>query len=632
MAPVSKDTLEIASPAAGSPVSQSSAPTSSSSSPSRSEVVSMEIPVKVHGSRVTQVAGGVTPSTEPFEEQTQTMIVFPDGGVVKLSTVVNAGQMLVLTNLKTRQDAICRVLKVRANPSLANYVELEFTHRQPGYWGISFPSDAGAEPKKVTLPPPPAPAEKTPKAAAPSDISWAPAPPAPSAAPPMPPQAAPPPPAIKPAATPGKSSAPPALKPEPAFISIGTQEEVQPAASATAATKPGKLLESEIEKLVAPVSKSEPAIDLPPAPPALAPPEVSLTDLQGDTEAATPVLFSPSSVGPLDPEVAPATAQATAAGSGRIFGRFAGSTALDSASAAEAGEPSARLDLSGAAAASKIPGSGQNWTLIAAGISVLLAGLAGGIYYVRSHSKASGIDSRVASVSRPLAPVGAQAQGFTAAVQPGPTANSISNAPATSGAFSTNAPAVAIAPRGGAAAPAAQPQPAQAAPAVAPKALAPSVTSNMMTGSLNAHPSAPARESDGATDEPTVTLHPGYAESNGYTDANIPSSSNAASLPQPTIQPEGPVKAGGLVQEPKLIASAMPVYPMAAKNSGIQGDVVIETTIDKDGNVAGMRVVSGPAVLRQSALDALRKWKYEPSKLDGEAITVQMMVTIKFRR
>jgi periplasmic protein TonB len=625
MAPVSKDTLEITSPASGSPVSQSIAPTSNSSSASRSEVVSLDIPVKVHGSRVTQVVGGVTPSTEPFEEQTQTMIVFPEGAVVKMSTAVNAGQMLVLTNLKTRQDAICRVLKVRPNPNLANYVEVEFTHRQPGYWGISFPSDAGAEPKKVVLPPPPAPAEAKPSAAAPSDISWAPAPPASSAAPPKPVQAAPPPPVVKPAAAapPSKSSAPTAPKPEPAFISIGTQEEVQVAASATAVTKPGKMLESEIEKLVAPVSKSEPASDVPPAPVAVAPTEVSLTELQGDAEAATPVLFAASSAALAEPEVASATPQATTATSGTIFGRFAGSTALDSVSAAHAEESTAHLDFSGAAS-TRIPGSGQNWTLIAAGIAVLVAGLAGGIYYVRSHAKNPGADSRVVSASRPIAPVGAQSQGFDAAVQPSPSATSISNAPATTAVSAT----VAGAPAKGGAPPAAvQPQPAPA-----PKEVAPSVTPNMMASSLNVHPTAPTHAGDEPVDEPNVTAHPGYAEANGYTHAEIPSSTSAASLPQPTIQPEGPVKVGGQVQEPKLIASAMPVYPQAAKNSGIQGDVVVETTIDKDGNVAGMSVVSGPAVLRQSALDALRKWKYEPSKLDGQPISVQMMVTIKFRK
>jgi periplasmic protein TonB len=99
----------------------------------------------------------------------------------------------------------------------------------------------------------------------------------------------------------------------------------------------------------------------------------------------------------------------------------------------------------------------------------------------------------------------------------------------------------------------------------------------------------------------------------------------------PTVQPEGPVKIGGNVKEPKLINSVAPVYPLTARSSGIQGDVVIDTTIDKSGNVVRMHVVSGPAMLRPPALESLRRWKYEPSRLDGEPVEVQMQVTIKFR-
>jgi protein TonB len=58
---------------------------------------------------------------------------------------------------------------------------------------------------------------------------------------------------------------------------------------------------------------------------------------------------------------------------------------------------------------------------------------------------------------------------------------------------------------------------------------------------------------------------------------------------------------------------------------------VIDTSIDKSGSVVGMKVVSGPAVLRQAALDALRQWKYQPSTLDGQPVAIQMLVTIKFR-
>ena len=106
---------------------------------------------------------------------------------------------------------------------------------------------------------------------------------------------------------------------------------------------------------------------------------------------------------------------------------------------------------------------------------------------------------------------------------------------------------------------------------------------------------------------------------------------NAAALPMPTAQPEGPTKIGGNVKEPKLITSVAPAYPLGARSSGVQGDVVIETTIDKSGNVVRMHVISGPAMLRPSALEALKHWKYEPSRLDGEPVEVQMQVTIKFR-
>jgi protein TonB len=44
-----------------------------------------------------------------------------------------------------------------------------------------------------------------------------------------------------------------------------------------------------------------------------------------------------------------------------------------------------------------------------------------------------------------------------------------------------------------------------------------------------------------------------------------------------------------------------------------------------------MHVVSGPLMLRESALDSLKRWKYEPSSLNGDPVEVQMQITIKFR-
>src|SRR5215472_18560197 len=122
MAPILKDAVEVANSAAGSQPGLQR-PTGGSM---RADALSLEVPVKVHGSRVKEVVRGVAPSTEPFEEQTSTMIVFPQGGVLRMSTQANVGQMLVLTNLRTKQDAICRVVKVRANSNLQSYVEVEF--------------------------------------------------------------------------------------------------------------------------------------------------------------------------------------------------------------------------------------------------------------------------------------------------------------------------------------------------------------------------------------------------------------------------------------------------------------------------------------------------------------------------
>jgi len=100
--------------------------------------------------------------------------------------------------------------------------------------------------------------------------------------------------------------------------------------------------------------------------------------------------------------------------------------------------------------------------------------------------------------------------------------------------------------------------------------------------------------------------------------------------PEIHAENEGPLKIGGNVKEPKLLTRVIPEYPTVAKEAHIEGDVVVKTTIDPKGNVVNMQVVSGPAMLRGPALAALRRWKYEPSTLNGQPIAVQLQVTLKF--
>ena len=80
----------------------------------------------------------------------------------------------------------------------------------------------------------------------------------------------------------------------------------------------------------------------------------------------------------------------------------------------------------------------------------------------------------------------------------------------------------------------------------------------------------------------------------------------------------------------KLISSRPPVYPPMAKQSNIQGNVVVDANIDSRGNVVEAKAFSGPMFLRQAAVEAVRQWKYSPALAGGRAVPTQITVTINF--
>lgn len=91
------------------------------------------------------------------------------------------------------------------------------------------------------------------------------------------------------------------------------------------------------------------------------------------------------------------------------------------------------------------------------------------------------------------------------------------------------------------------------------------------------------------------------------------------------------VPVGGMVQQARLIHSVPPVYPALAKITRVSGDVVVDALIDASGNVKTVKVLSGPTILQQSAIETVRQWKYEPARLDGQAVAMHLSVTVKFR-
>ncbi len=102
-------------------------------------------------------------------------------------------------------------------------------------------------------------------------------------------------------------------------------------------------------------------------------------------------------------------------------------------------------------------------------------------------------------------------------------------------------------------------------------------------------------------------------------------------LPPPPPQRREPVRVGGRVQAPRLIYGPQPDYPMLARQSRVEGDVVLEAVIDTDGSVVELRVLSGHPLLVSAALSAVSKWKYQPTVLNDEPVPVRLEVVVKFR-
>jgi periplasmic protein TonB len=111
----------------------------------------------------------------------------------------------------------------------------------------------------------------------------------------------------------------------------------------------------------------------------------------------------------------------------------------------------------------------------------------------------------------------------------------------------------------------------------------------------------------------------------------VSGSRSAIPAPPAVVRAKIPLRVGGDVKAPRCIRKVEPLYPALAKDTRLQGQVVIDAVIDEQGIIVEMRVVSGHPLLVPSALDAVRKWKYEPTYLNGQPIAVDLVVTVNFQ-
>jgi TonB family protein len=765
MAPIAKDVEN--STATSIPAAPSTTATKSpAEAPTRPQPVPLEVPVSVNGART--IEG--TDKREPFSESTKTVLVFANGAVIRLAAGVTPGQLLFVTNEKSKKEVVCQVVKSKNYRTVTGYVELEFTEPAAGFWGIRIPAETAAAPvgapkapaarpvtptaaQIATLPKPAAPIHAAPVApvAPKTNIAAPPVVPAPlkpvAVAPPVLPTAQPVAPVsvakpevvhtpapvqahtevkveekapvhaeAKPQPQPVAPPQPIAVKQEALPVQLADQlssllgtavgspnsapaHPVTPPASDAATTdelrQQAARLQEQLSSLlfrqeaaekkqnsapaptvieskkeekavepaavhVAPVSQVAPTPAapvfeaksvFPPAPeptlsstPVIAPiPEFKATPV-----APKPVPLGlqveevkiPSWLAPLARETESATeaGAATDASSGTFGETDAAHSANNfSAHAGEEGASSGQSVvfggqlLGGGAATSETSAasSGSKTGLFVGLVAAALLAIGGGVWYgMQPGNFLSG------------KPGGAAVAVSSAAATNVPTSAAETNnaASASNSAPTTSAPPAAVNSRNTASATPAVSSPAAdaarssgAAPASPTKSLnsalrtAPPVEEPKKSVMGDVHLATPnvTRGEGGNSNVAAPTIDSADATLGGDPLAGIAGSNRA--------QPKAPLPIGGDVKPAVLVKSTPPTYPPVARTQRIAGNVQLDALIDVNGNVTSAKVISGPVLLHQAAVNAVKSWKYAPAQLDGKPTATHLAVTVEFR-
>jgi TonB family protein len=117
-------------------------------------------------------------------------------------------------------------------------------------------------------------------------------------------------------------------------------------------------------------------------------------------------------------------------------------------------------------------------------------------------------------------------------------------------------------------------------------------------------------------------------------EVDLPDTDIVFDIPEgpPPAEPEGPIMVGGDVKPPVKVSAPPPQYTEIARKARIQGVVIVQAIIDKEGNVTNVKVLKGlPMGLDQAAVEAIKKWKFQPSTLNGKPVSVYYNLTVNFQ-
>ena len=118
----------------------------------------------------------------------------------------------------------------------------------------------------------------------------------------------------------------------------------------------------------------------------------------------------------------------------------------------------------------------------------------------------------------------------------------------------------------------------------------------------------------------------GYGSSSGGVIGGIVNST--AAIPKQVVPQRIRVSSG--VSTGLLIRKVTPNYPPLAKQARIQGQVVLQAEISKEGTIQNLQLISGHPMLAPAAIEAVRQWRYKPYLLNGEPVAVETQVVVNF--
>jgi len=473
------------------------------------EASSLEVPIRAMGHRAADDPNGGGRLGERFEEDTATMLLFARGAVILLTAPVMRGQELMVINKRTHRYAHCCVTNLRATPDV-NYVEIEFTHDIPDFWGISFPRDAAGAVSAVAAFAGQISAETQTNERAEGPV------PGPAKA-------------LAAAACIGAANAG-AVETAPALESAVT----------TITSRPIPLEETDQRPSPAPFFALRPMECVPVCEPVTDPLEGPPSEF---VEAeAVPRLMSGEPLFTLAPRAKRRRLVATA-----VLGLC---TMILGYLFFSPPEEAASSDLESALPS---PGDGTP----GAGLAAVPAGTLNG----------------------------EEASSVVVVTAPEPEIETV------------DVPKQRVVLVGG------MTMPAKGATKTADDA--PELSAN-------------------AGEEPAAGI-PGKAE--GLLGAARP----APPPPPQEEPPANPEKPAPTLTPARLVTTVRPIYPPAAKQAQIQGNVVMEIQIDASGNVTESKVLSGPQALRAAATAAVAKWKYEPALLGDRPTASSSIVMVTFQ-